>query len=53
MLTVVENIEVYNIICDSLQIEPASNNGTLRLPFEPVGSHLDPHAPVEEVPDGP
>ncbi|PBP15704.1 Phosphodiest-domain-containing protein [Diplocarpon rosae] len=34
-----QNIEVYNIICDSLHIAPKPNNGTLRLPFKPIGTH--------------
>jgi len=33
------NTEVYNIICDSLGIEPVANNGTLRLPLRPEGGH--------------
>jgi len=28
-----QNTEVYNIVCDSLGIEPKPNNGTLRLPL--------------------
>ena len=36
-----ENIEVYNILCDSVGISPAPNNGTLRLPLKPVGLHSD------------
>jgi hypothetical protein len=28
-----QNIEVYNLVCDSLGIPPAGNNGTLRLPL--------------------
>ena len=36
-----QNIEVYNIVCDSLKIEPHPNNGTLRLPLKPVGLHGD------------
>ncbi|KAF4537122.1 Type I phosphodiesterase/nucleotide pyrophosphatase/phosphate transferase [Lasiodiplodia theobromae] len=36
-----QNIQLYNIICDSLGIEPAPNNGTLRLPLKPVGLHSD------------
>lgn len=36
-----ENIEVYNLICDSLSISPEPNNGTLRLPLKPVGLHSD------------
>ena len=40
-LDVFQNTEVYNIICDSLGIEPKPNNGTLRLPLKPVGLHSD------------
>ena len=36
-----QNIEVYNIVCDSLGLEPHPNNGTLRLPLKPVGLHGD------------
>lgn len=36
-----ENTEVYNIICDSLAIEPKANNGTLRLPLKPIGLHSE------------
>ena len=36
-----QNIEVYNIVCDSLGFEPKANNGTLRLPLKPVGLHSD------------
>ena len=36
-----ENTEVYNIVCDSLGIEPKPNNGTLRLPLKPIGLHSD------------
>ena len=43
-----QNIEVYNIVCDSLGIEPVRNNGTLRLPLETSGVHGD-----EEVLDLP
>lgn len=47
-----ENTEVYNIVCDSLGIEPKPNNGTLRLPLKPVGLHSDlPEEPTP--PDGP
>lgn len=37
----IENTEVYNIICDSLAIEPKGNNGTLRLPLKPIGLHSE------------
>ena len=36
-----QNTEVYNILCDSIGIEPKPNNGTLRLPLKPVGLHSD------------
>lgn len=45
-----ENIEVYNIICDSIGIEPKANNGTLRLPLKPVGLHSDDPSSVEDRP---
>jgi hypothetical protein len=57
LTTCVENIEVYNIICDSLGIDPKPNNGTLRLPLKTVGLHSpdtaldepsDPQFPVPE-----
>lgn len=53
----VENIEVYNIICDSLNIVPKPNNGTLRLPLKPIGVHSNktssevPHDPDWALPD--
>lgn len=45
------NTNVYNIICDSLGIEPRPNNGTIRLPFKTTGLH-DPAA-YEQPPDDP
>ncbi|KAJ5900052.1 Type I phosphodiesterase/nucleotide pyrophosphatase/phosphate transferase [Penicillium taxi] len=48
-----QNIEVYNILCDSLGITPLPNNGTLRLPLKPVGLHSDSNAPVLEIPSDP
>ncbi|KAF2277443.1 Phosphodiest-domain-containing protein [Westerdykella ornata] len=48
-----QNIELYNIICDSIGIEPAPNNGTLRLPLRPVGLHTDPETPPDETPADP
>ncbi len=50
---VFQNIEVYNIICDSLQIPPQPNNGTIRLPLKPVGLHSDKGAPPDETPADP
>ncbi|KAK4176890.1 putative ectonucleotide pyrophosphatase/phosphodiesterase [Triangularia setosa] len=38
---VFQNINVYNMLCDSVGIIPASNNGTLRLPLKPIGLHSD------------
>lgn len=46
-----ENIEVYNLLCDSLGMEPAPNNGTLRLPLKPIGTHKDEDTP--ETPQDP
>ena len=45
-----QNIEVYNIVCDSLGIEPKPNNGTLRLPLKPVGVHGKPLDLPEDPP---
>lgn len=52
-----ENTEVYNIVCDSIGIEPKANNGTLRLPLNPVGLHSDnpssaEDSPIDFPPDG-
>jgi hypothetical protein len=47
-----QNTEVYNIVCDSLGLEPKPNNGTIRLPFKTNGKH-DFEAGVEEVHDPP
>ncbi|ERF70989.1 hypothetical protein EPUS_03268 [Endocarpon pusillum Z07020] len=52
-LPVFQNIEVYNIICDSLGIKPHANNGTLRLPLSTVGLHDDSDAPELETPHDP
>lgn len=41
-----QNTEVYNIVCDSIGIQPMPNNGTLRLPLTPSGMH-DFEAPFE------
>lgn len=48
-----ENIELYNIVCDSIGITPKSNNGTLRLPLKPIGLHSDIDAPKVETPNDP
>jgi predicted AlkP superfamily pyrophosphatase or phosphodiesterase len=50
---VFQNIEVYNIICDSLGIKPHPNNGTLRLPLKTEGLHDDEDAPELETPHDP
>ena len=51
LTTFVENIEVYNILCDTVGLQAKPNNGTQRLPLQPVGLHI----PGEEVevPDEP
>ncbi|KAK8008902.1 type I phosphodiesterase/nucleotide pyrophosphatase [Apiospora marii] len=45
-----QNIEVYNMLCDSVGMEPKPNNGTLRLPLKPVGLH-DAEPAIEEPED--
>ncbi|KAI1337106.1 ectonucleotide pyrophosphatase/phosphodiesterase family member 1 [Xylariaceae sp. FL0016] len=45
-----QNINVYNILCDSIGMEPVPNNGTLRLPLKVVGLH-DPDTVFEEAED--
>ncbi|KAG7116136.1 putative pyrophosphatase/phosphodiesterase like protein [Verticillium longisporum] len=42
-----QNIEVYNILCDSVGLVPKPNNGTLRLPLKPFGLHKPEDAPTE------
>ena len=49
----IENIELYNIICDSIGLTPAPNNGTLRLPLKPVGLHNDDQDTPNETPSDP
>jgi hypothetical protein len=46
-----ENIEVYNLLCDSLGLTPKPNNGTLRLPFKPIGTHESEDEP--KIPEDP
>ncbi|KAJ4298721.1 hypothetical protein N0V88_003753 [Collariella sp. IMI 366227] len=48
-----QNIEVYNLLCDSVGITPAPNNGTLRLPLKPIGLHDDPGAQGIDTPVDP
>ncbi|KAF2099367.1 Phosphodiest-domain-containing protein [Rhizodiscina lignyota] len=50
---VFQNTEVYNIVCDSIGLSPAPNNGTLRLPLKPIGLHSDPETPKLDTPDDP
>ncbi|KAL2130228.1 hypothetical protein VTI74DRAFT_6725 [Chaetomium olivicolor] len=50
---VFQNIEVYNMLCDSVGITPAPNNGTLRLPLRPIGLHDDPGAQGIDKPADP
>ncbi|KAK8122093.1 ectonucleotide pyrophosphatase/phosphodiesterase family member 3 [Apiospora sp. TS-2023a] len=45
-----QNIEVYNMVCDSVGMEPKPNNGTLRLPLKPIGLH-DAETAIEELED--
>lgn len=45
-----ENTEVYNIVCDSLGIEPKPNNGTLRLPLKPIGLHSEKPISTPDLP---
>ncbi|RFU32419.1 hypothetical protein B7463_g3912, partial [Scytalidium lignicola] len=42
-----QNTEIYNILCDSLGLEPRPNNGTLRLPLKPVGLHTAETSPAD------
>lgn len=46
-----ENIEVYNLLCDSVGMVPKPNNGTLRLPLKPIGTHKPEDTP--EIPHDP
>jgi predicted AlkP superfamily pyrophosphatase or phosphodiesterase len=45
-----QNIEVYNLVCDSVGVVPKPNNGTLRLPLKPIGLHDS--MPPKEIPEG-
>jgi hypothetical protein len=42
---------VYNILCDSVGMEPKPNNGTLRLPLKTIGFHEP--GDEEETPEDP
>lgn len=42
---------MYNIVCDSLGIEPKPNNGTLRLPLQPIGLHSSQPAASDDIPE--
>lgn len=42
---------MYNIVCDSLGIEPKPNNGTLRLPLQPIGLHSGQPATSDDIPE--
>ncbi|CAG8025814.1 unnamed protein product [Penicillium olsonii] len=48
-----QNTNVYNILCDSLGVDPLPSNGTLRLPLKPVGLHSDENVPVLDMPSDP
>lgn len=39
------------MLCDSVGIAPAPNNGTLRLPLKPIGLHSDPDSGLETPAD--
>lgn len=43
-----QNIELYNMLCDSVGIVPKPNNGTLRLPLKPIGVHKADEAVPED-----
>lgn len=45
-----QNTEVYNIVCESIGLDPVSNNGTLHLPLRTQGLHSDDGAPRIETP---
>ncbi|KAI0154146.1 Phosphodiest-domain-containing protein [Xylariaceae sp. FL1272] len=45
-----QNINVYNILCDSIGMDPMPNNGTLRLPLKTIGLH-DAQSIPEEAED--
>lgn len=38
---------MYNILCDSVGLVPKPNNGTLRLPLSPLGTHQSEDTPAE------
>ncbi|GKT42405.1 putative quercetin 2,3-dioxygenase [Colletotrichum spaethianum] len=46
-IDVFQNINVYNILCDSVGLIPEPNNGTLRLPLSPIGTHKLEDTPAE------
>ncbi|KAI5268909.1 Phosphodiest-domain-containing protein [Aureobasidium subglaciale] len=48
-----QNIEVYNLVCDSIGVVPNPNNGTLRLPLKPIGLHgsMPPNDLPEDMPE--
>ena len=48
-----QNIEVYNIVCDSLGLTPHSNNGTIRLPMKTEGLHNESTVPLALPKDDP
>ena len=47
-LDVFQNVEIYNIVCDTLGVDPQPNNGTLRLPLKTIGLHSE--QPAEDPP---
>lgn len=49
----IENTEVYNILLESVGLEPRPNNGTLHLPLRPVGLHPPDGNVVDDSQDPP
>jgi hypothetical protein len=49
----IENTNVYNLICESIGVAPLANNGTIHLPFTTIGLHSDDDAPVLDTPEDP
>lgn len=46
-VSVFQNIEVYNLVCDSVGIHPLPNNGTLRLPLRVLAGLDDEYEDAE------
>lgn len=50
-VTPFQNTELYNILCDTLGLQPRPNNGTMRLPLKTIGFHD--LGVVEDIPEDP